>query len=172
MGCHFLLQGIFPDPGIEPAPPPLAGGFFTTSISWETWARGRPILFEIHNSGIPGYVQFWLSHSWCRRIWKTELTAHKEQLPWAAWLSQSGSAQLRTHTHTHTHTHAVSTPHKPYVLCLHSGTLSFAFTPPQLLSWSSHTWPGDRRTGVRLAPLLGPAQVPHGAHHCPAGTRQ
>ena len=33
MGCHFLLQGIFPDPGIELAffvSPTLVGGFFTT----------------------------------------------------------------------------------------------------------------------------------------------
>ena len=30
LGCHFLLQGIFPDPGIKPASPALAGGFFTT----------------------------------------------------------------------------------------------------------------------------------------------
>ena len=33
VGCYFLLQGIFPDPGIEPmslASPALAGGFFIT----------------------------------------------------------------------------------------------------------------------------------------------
>ena len=30
MGCHFLLQGIIPDPGIKPASPALTGGFFTT----------------------------------------------------------------------------------------------------------------------------------------------
>ena len=30
MGCNFLLQGIFPDPGIEPTPPALAGGSFIT----------------------------------------------------------------------------------------------------------------------------------------------
>ena len=32
-GCHFLLQGIFSDPGTEPASPKspaLAGVFFTT----------------------------------------------------------------------------------------------------------------------------------------------
>ena len=32
VGCHFLLQGIFPHPGIKPvslASPALAGGFFT-----------------------------------------------------------------------------------------------------------------------------------------------
>ena len=29
VGCHFLLQGFFPNPGIEPMSPALAGGFFT-----------------------------------------------------------------------------------------------------------------------------------------------
>ena len=44
MGYHFLLQGIFPDPGIEPASLmslALAGRFFTASATWET-----PILQE------------------------------------------------------------------------------------------------------------------------------
>ena len=30
VGCQFFLQGIFPDPGIEPVSPALAGGFFAT----------------------------------------------------------------------------------------------------------------------------------------------
>ena len=30
VGCHALLQGIFPTRGIEPESPVLAGGFFTT----------------------------------------------------------------------------------------------------------------------------------------------
>ena len=30
VGCHFLLQGIFLDLGIELRSPELAGGFFTT----------------------------------------------------------------------------------------------------------------------------------------------
>ena len=37
VGCHAVLQGS-PDPGIEPASlmsPALAGGFFTTSATWE-----------------------------------------------------------------------------------------------------------------------------------------
>ena len=37
VGCHFFLQGLY-NPGIEPASltsPPLACGFFTTSITWE-----------------------------------------------------------------------------------------------------------------------------------------
>ena len=36
--CHAFLQGIFPDPGKEPRSlmsPSLAGGFFTTSATWE-----------------------------------------------------------------------------------------------------------------------------------------
>ena len=30
MGCHFLLQGIFPTQGLNLVSPTLAGGFFTT----------------------------------------------------------------------------------------------------------------------------------------------
>ena len=30
MGGQFLLQGIFPDPGIQPTSLALTGGFFTT----------------------------------------------------------------------------------------------------------------------------------------------
>ena len=30
VSCHFLLQGIFPELGIKPVSPALAGGFFTT----------------------------------------------------------------------------------------------------------------------------------------------
>ena len=30
MGCHFLLQGIFLTPGLNPASPALSGRFFTT----------------------------------------------------------------------------------------------------------------------------------------------
>ena len=42
MGCQALLQGIFLTRGIEPASPaslPLAGGFFTTSTTWEALCR-------------------------------------------------------------------------------------------------------------------------------------
>ena len=38
MGCHSLLQGNLPELGIEPGSlgsPALAGGFFTTSATWE-----------------------------------------------------------------------------------------------------------------------------------------
>ena len=38
VGCHPLLQGNLPNPGIEPtspASPTLAGEVFTTSATWE-----------------------------------------------------------------------------------------------------------------------------------------
>ena len=38
VGCHALLQGIFPTQGLNPCfllSPVLAGGFFTTSATWE-----------------------------------------------------------------------------------------------------------------------------------------
>ena len=38
VGCHALLQGDLPSPGIKPKSlmfPALAGGFFTTSTTWE-----------------------------------------------------------------------------------------------------------------------------------------
>ena len=38
VGCHALLQRNLPNPGIKPTslmPPVLAGGFFTTSTTWE-----------------------------------------------------------------------------------------------------------------------------------------
>ena len=30
VGCHFLLHGVLPDPGIKPTSPTPAGGFFAT----------------------------------------------------------------------------------------------------------------------------------------------
>ena len=43
VGRHLLLQGTLPILGIEPvtlASPALAGGFFTTSATWEAqWRR-------------------------------------------------------------------------------------------------------------------------------------
>ena len=38
-GLHFPPSGDLPDPGTEPTSPALAGGFFTTSTSWEALSR-------------------------------------------------------------------------------------------------------------------------------------
>ena len=43
VGCHALLLGHLPNPGIEPTSltsPALAGGFFTTSATWEAQMNG------------------------------------------------------------------------------------------------------------------------------------
>jgi len=42
VGCHALLQGIFPTQGLNLylfSSPVFAGGFFTTSTTWEAWRR-------------------------------------------------------------------------------------------------------------------------------------
>ena len=43
VGCHFLLQGDLPHPGIKPASPALAGGFFTTE------PPGKPKNLIVHS---------------------------------------------------------------------------------------------------------------------------
>ena len=49
MGCHFLLQGLFPDPGTEPTSPEspaLAGGL---SHHWAAW---EALMFVCRCGGI------------------------------------------------------------------------------------------------------------------------
>ena len=48
VGCHVLLQGIFPTQELNPTfltSPALAGGFFTTSVTWQArvWLHLLPI---------------------------------------------------------------------------------------------------------------------------------
>ena len=62
MGCHSLLQGIFPTPGIEPKSlmsPALTGGFFTTeslgkpSLSIDSTALLRIYFEQVELSDFP-----------------------------------------------------------------------------------------------------------------------
>ena len=46
MGCRFLLQDIFPGPGIELAPPVLAGKFFTTELPGKQLGCGCVVLLK------------------------------------------------------------------------------------------------------------------------------
>ena len=43
VGCHFLLQGIFPTQGLNPhlKSPELAGGLLTTSTTWKALLKCR-----------------------------------------------------------------------------------------------------------------------------------
>ena len=57
VGCHFLLQGIFPDPEIEPASlasPALAERFFTTAPPGNLiyHSAGHRILFVLRHEGL------------------------------------------------------------------------------------------------------------------------
>ena len=50
VSCHFLLQGIFPTQGLNLSfllSPLLAGGFFTTTASWEARWSGAPDSFAL-----------------------------------------------------------------------------------------------------------------------------
>ena len=47
VGCHFPSPGDLPNPGTEPVSlksPALAGGFFTTSATWEALKMCQPTL--------------------------------------------------------------------------------------------------------------------------------
>ena len=45
VGCHALLQAIFPTQGLNLCPPVLTGGFFTTGTTWDLIPNTMP--FEL-----------------------------------------------------------------------------------------------------------------------------
>ena len=51
-GLPFSSVGDLPDPGIEPASPVLADGFFTTSTTWEA-LKGGGSLRNVHLWELP-----------------------------------------------------------------------------------------------------------------------
>ena len=52
VGCHALLQGNLPHPGIESTSPALTGGFFTTVTTWKPHGKihGGQKLNTLHNT--------------------------------------------------------------------------------------------------------------------------
>ena len=68
--CHGLLQEIFPTQGLNPRlrPPALAGGFFTTSTTWEAHSdRWGPQEFDQKHGE-------WLAGEWTEEL-KTRRTS-------------------------------------------------------------------------------------------------
>ena len=65
VGCHFLLQGIFPNPGIKPTSPALAGRFFTTAPPGKppTHHRLKPPASLLHQRRSIGFESFSLSNT-------------------------------------------------------------------------------------------------------------
>ena len=58
---HALLQGDLPDPGTKPpslTSPAFAGGFFTTSTTWEAHKNNPPKPFKSQNK-CQGYFHIW-----------------------------------------------------------------------------------------------------------------
>ena len=75
VGCHALLQGIFPDPDFEPACltcPELAGGFFTTSATWEAQFNTYKHLFQYPSPSVDrkNYKIFILKTVFAKILWK------------------------------------------------------------------------------------------------------
>ena len=58
VGCHFLLQGIFPTQGsnLRLMSPALAGGFCTTSTNWEAQLRPRTAKLKEKKKGTYTYM--------------------------------------------------------------------------------------------------------------------
>ena len=52
VGCHFLLQDIFPDPGIEPWSLALADGFFPTAPPGKSNNTANEIKSQLWTLGI------------------------------------------------------------------------------------------------------------------------
>ena len=71
VGCHFLLQGNLPDPGIKLmslVPSALSGRFFTCSATWEALSY---ITWMPSKDGIPLYIATYricnsLICCWCK----------------------------------------------------------------------------------------------------------
>ena len=59
VGCHFLLQGIFPTQGLNPRLlPGWAGRFPTINTTWEAWEYGYP---DLRNWGENQLLEFHFS---------------------------------------------------------------------------------------------------------------
>ena len=58
VGCHAFLQGVISDPGIEPASPALAGGFFITELPGKPSDTHPPHLSTVSLLGPQHPAQF------------------------------------------------------------------------------------------------------------------
>ena len=66
MGCHFLLQGLFPDPGTEPTSPEspaLASGLFHHWATWEALMSVGVVGFGLRTAFIIIYL---MARLWIR----------------------------------------------------------------------------------------------------------
>ena len=92
-GLPFPPPGDLPDPGIEPESPVLAGGFFTTSATWEAqpyrwYLRGNvttkkiQIMFRIKNN-----LKSFLKRYKCLAYFSIKRNKSGSQVPYIYWKS-------------------------------------------------------------------------------------
>ena len=79
VGCHFLLQGIFSIQGSKPSLmfPALAGGFFTTSRTWEgSLVNGYLVNFDVFLSRarLWSHDRAWTEASTGQATWRRKNT--------------------------------------------------------------------------------------------------
>ena len=85
VGCHALLQGIFPTQGLNLylfMSPASAGGFFTTGATWEACQKVHPSIFTVDNQRGPTVEHRELCSILCnnfngKRIWKNSLKKNR-----------------------------------------------------------------------------------------------
>ena len=118
VGCHFLLQGNLPDPGIKLmslVPSALSGRFFTCSATWEALSY---ITWMPSKDGIPLYIATYricnsLICCWCKgkmlpRLWKTSGILQKVKARVAIWL-RSSTPKYNPKRTENTHLHKTCT---------------------------------------------------------------
>ena len=65
MGYPYPSPGDLPNPGIEPAPPALAGGFFTTEPPGKPTPNRKPLTVI----SIPPFPSLWQPLIYCLSLW-------------------------------------------------------------------------------------------------------
>ena len=121
MGCHDLLQGIFPTQGSNlPMPPALVGGFFTTSATWESpilqrnYRKRRQVCVCLQTTVQNLHRAPWgrPNHHGHATPWLLPYHAMQRRLTWGCQgHGNSCRGHQHTHTHTHSHTHAHTHTH-------------------------------------------------------------
>ena len=129
VGCHFLLQDIEFNPGIEPESPTLTGGFFSTSVTWEPF---------IGFSSVQSLSRVYL------------LQPHESQHARPPCLSPTPGVHSNSHPSSRWCYPAISSSVVPFSSCPQSLPASESFPMSQLFAW------GGQSIGVSASASLVP----------------
>ena len=103
--CYAILQGIFPTQGLNQhlISPALAGGFFTTSATWEA---PRTVRCSLKSQDNAGQITTWpiLRWLWALTVLFLSIASHLVSMKALThWLSLKGSWPLDRSPPCHTH---------------------------------------------------------------------